>query len=208
MANAKLAYQSFQRLFAGERWQALEGKGARVQRPLWASTSTKDPLYRDVCYVEPLIGPHTVNTMPDETIEAFADHGVIKEFSVAADLDAAAQVLRDVAAAGIDMDCVTEQLLHEGVQKFLEPFDMLMRTLANKRQAILGERAGSQTMALGQLKSVVGSAYKALDNRQFSRRLWAHDALLWKDDAAQVAAIQQRLGWLDSVDTFRGHVEP
>jgi transaldolase/glucose-6-phosphate isomerase len=207
VANAKLAYQSFQRLFAGARWQALEGKGARVQRPLWASTSTKDPLYSDVCYVEPLIGPHTVNTMPDETIEAFADHGVIEAFSVAADLEAAEQVLRDVAAAGIDIDFVTEQLLHEGVQKFLEPFDTLMRTLANKRQAILGERAGSQTMALGKLKSVVGSAYKALDNRQFSRRLWAHDALLWKDDAAQVAAIEQRLGWLDSVDTFRNKVE-
>ena len=116
-------------------------------------------------------------------------------------------MLRDVAAAGIDIDFVTEQLLHEGVQKFLEPFDMLMRTLANKRQAILGERAGSQTLALGPLKSAVGSAYKALDTRQFSRRLWAHDALLWKDDAAQVAAIQQRLGWLDSVDTFRSHVD-
>ena len=82
IANAKLAYQSFKRIFSGERWRVLEEKGARRQRPLWASTSTKDPLYDDVRYVEPLIGPHTVNTMPDETIEAFADHGVIRENSV------------------------------------------------------------------------------------------------------------------------------
>jgi transaldolase/glucose-6-phosphate isomerase len=207
IASAKLAYQSFQRLFAGPRWQALEKQGARVQRPLWASTSTKDPLYSDVCYVEPLIGPHTVNTMPDETIDAFADHGRIEAFSVAADLAAAEQVLRDLAEVGVDLDFVTQQLLHEGVQKFLEPFDTLMRTLANKRQTILGERAGSQTIAMGKLKAAVTAAYKGLDNRQYCRRLWAHDPQLWKDDAAHVAAIRQRLGWLDSVTVFRGQVD-
>ena len=206
VANAKLAYQSFQRLFAGTHWQTLVDKGARVQRPLWASTSTKDPLYSDVCYVEPLIGPHTVNTMPDETIDAFANHGTIVAHSVEADVEAAAQDLRDLAAVGIDLDFVTQQLLHEGVQKFLEPFDTLMRTLANKRQAILGERAGSQSVALGPLKGAVAATHKALDNRQFSRRLWAHDALLWKDDAAQIAAIRTRLGWLDSVSAFRRQV--
>jgi transaldolase len=92
IANAKLAYQSFQRIFSGDRWRALEEKGARVQRPLWASTSTKDPVYDDVRYVEPLIGPHTVTTMPDETIDAFADHGVIRENSVEEDLDQARQI--------------------------------------------------------------------------------------------------------------------
>jgi transaldolase len=167
VANAKLAYQSFQRLFAGAHWQTLADRGARVQRPLWASTSTKDPLYSDVCYVEPLIGPHTVNTMPDETIDAFANHGTIVAHSVEADVEAAAQDLRDLAAVGIDLDFVTQQLLHEGVQKFLEPFDTLMRTLANKRQAILGERAGSQSVALGPLKGAVAATHKALDNRHF-----------------------------------------
>jgi transaldolase/glucose-6-phosphate isomerase len=207
VASARLAYQSFKTLFRGPSWQALQARGARVQRPLWASTSTKDPLYSDVCYVEPLIGPHTVNTMPDETIDAFAAHGVIVENSVEAELEQAQQVLRDLAAVGMDLDFVTQQLLHEGVQKFIDPFDTLMRTLASKRQAVLGERAGRQTMALGGLKSSVTATYKSLDNRQFGRRLWAHDPLLWKADARQGEAIRQRLGWLDSVETFRGQVD-
>jgi transaldolase len=137
VANAKLAYQSFKRLFSGPRWQALEAKGARVQRPLWASTSTKNPQYSDVVYVEPLIGPHTVNTMPDETIEAFAHHGVVVENSVEAHLDEARQVLRDLAAVGVDLDAATQQLQEEGVQKFIDPFDALLQALAAKQQTIL-----------------------------------------------------------------------
>jgi len=137
VANAKLAYQSFKRLFSGPRWQALEAKGARVQRPLWASTSTKNPQYSDVCYVEPLIGPHTVNTMPDETIEAFADHGVVSENSIAANLEEARQILRDLATVGVDLAAATQQLQEEGVQKFIDPFDVLMRSLTTKQQAIL-----------------------------------------------------------------------
>lgn len=207
VANAKLAYQSFKTIFNGARWQALATRGARVQRPLWASTSTKDPLYSDVCYVEPLIGPHTVNTMPDETIDAFADHGVIVENSVEANVEEARQMLHDLSAVGVDLDFVTQQLLHEGVQKFIDPFDALMRTLAVKRQTLLGERAGRQAMALGSLKSAVTSAYKALDSRQGARRLWAHDPHLWKAEAAQAEVIRQRLGWLDSVETFRGKLD-
>jgi transaldolase len=132
VANAKLAYQSFKRIFAEPRWQVLALHGAQVQKPLWASTSTKNPDYHDVMYVEPLIGPHTVNTMPDETIDAFADHGVIAENTVEADLDAARQVLHDLEAVGIDLDCATWQLQHEGVQKFIDPFDDLMDALAQK----------------------------------------------------------------------------
>jgi transaldolase/glucose-6-phosphate isomerase len=207
VASAKLAYQRFKAIFHGSRWQALVAKGARVQRPLWASTSTKDPLYSDVCYVEPLIGPHTVNTMPDETIDAFADHGTIVENSVEANLEEAQQVVHDLGSLGVDLDGVTQQLLNEGVQKFIDPFDTLMQTLANKRQTILGETAGSQTVAFGGVKAAVSSAYKALDSRQFTRRLWAHDPLLWKAEAASADAIRQRLGWLDSVETFRDKVD-
>ena len=137
VANAKLAYQSFKRLFSGPRWQALEAKGARVQRPLWASTSTKNPQYSDVSYVEPLIGAHTVNTMPDETIEAFADHGVVAENSVEAKLDEARQILRDLAAVGVDLEAATNQLQEEGVQKFVDPFAALIQALSAKQQAIL-----------------------------------------------------------------------
>ena len=141
IANAKLAYQSFKRLFGGERWQTLEAQGARVQRPLWASTSTKNPLYPDTLYVEPLIGPHTVNTMPDETIVAFADHGKVVANTIEADLEEAHRILRDLEGVGIDFHCVTWQLLNEGVQKFIEPYDALMQALTAKRQAILGERS-------------------------------------------------------------------
>ena len=141
IANAKLAYQGFTRLFGSERWHVLEAQGARVQRPLWASTSTKNPLYHDTRYVEPLIGPHTVNTMPAETIAAFADHGKVVANTIEADLEEAHHILRDLEGAGIDFHGVTWQLQNEGVQKFIEPYDALMQALTAKRQAILGERS-------------------------------------------------------------------
>ena len=133
IANAKLAYRSFKEIFSGDRWKALENKGARVQRPLWASTSTKNPDYSDVMYVEPLIGPDTVNTMPEETLDAFADHGRVVENSIERDLAAAHQTLADLEKVGIDFDCVTWQLLNEGVQKFIDPFQNLMATLQDKK---------------------------------------------------------------------------
>ncbi|HEV8716068.1 MAG TPA: transaldolase [Candidatus Binatia bacterium] len=141
-ANAKLAYQSFKKIFSGNRWQALERKGARVQRPLWASTGTKNPEYRDVRYVEPLIGPHTVSTMPEDTIAAFADHGVVRENSVEADLEEARQIFQALDTVGVNFDCVVWQLENEGVQKFIEPFDELMRALQGKCQQFLGDKAG------------------------------------------------------------------
>ncbi|MGQ4806744.1 Transaldolase [Candidatus Entotheonellaceae bacterium PAL068K] len=207
LASAKLAYQSFKTIFSGPGWQTLAVGEARVQRPLWASTSTKDPLYSDVCYVEPLIGPDTVNTMPDETIEAFADHGTLRANSVEAEVEAARQALNDLECVGIDINVAAQQLLNEGVQKFIEPFDVLIRTLANKRQAILAERSHRQTVAFGPLKSAAASVYTALDSRQTARRLWQHDPRLWKSDAEQMQAIRQRLGWLDSVATFRRQVD-
>jgi transaldolase/glucose-6-phosphate isomerase len=204
IANAKLAYQSFKKIFSGPQWEAFAARGARVQRPLWASTSTKDPLYHDVRYVEPLIGPGTVNTMPDETIDAFADHGVVQAATIEADLEAARQVFSDLQQVGVDFDCVAWQLENEGAQKFIDPFDQLMKTLADKRQKFLGERVSRQAMALGELKSSVTATFKALDGRQFGRRLFAPDAFLWTDDAQQADVIRQQLGWLHSIETFRG----
>jgi transaldolase len=141
VANAKLAYQSFKRLFGSEQWQALAARGAQVQRPLWASTSTKNPLYPDTCYVEPLIAPHTVTTMPDETIAAFADHGWVTANAIEADLEEAHDILRDLERVGIDFHCVTWQLQNEGVQKFIDPYDALMQALAAKIQEFLGAHA-------------------------------------------------------------------
>jgi transaldolase len=118
IANARLAYQRYERVFGGERWQALADAGAHPQRPLWASTSTKNPAYRDVMYVEDLIAPGVVNTMPEATIHAFADHGVVKPDTVTGMYGDAQQVLDDLAALGIDYDDVVDTLEREGVQKF------------------------------------------------------------------------------------------
>ena len=136
IANAKIAYQRFKAITQEERWKALAAQGARVQRMLWASTSTKNPSYRDVMYVEPLIGPHTVNTMPDETIAAFADHGVVAD-TVEQGVDEAYRVMQDLARLGIDFSQVTEELLKQGVDKFIEPYEALMKTLADKRERML-----------------------------------------------------------------------
>jgi transaldolase len=132
VANARLAYQSWKEAFSGERWAALEAKGASRQWCLWASTSTKNPAYRDVLYVEDLIGPETVNTMPEETIEAFQDHGEV-ELTLERDIDGAHRLFDELAAAGVDVADVTDVLEREGVQKFSDSFDELLDGIRAKR---------------------------------------------------------------------------
>jgi transaldolase len=136
IANAKLAYQHFLETFQGERWEYLRSKGARVQAPLWASTSTKNPAYRDVMYVEELIGPDTVNTMPLETIEAFQDHGEVRGNTVTEGVDEAHEVFADLAKAGVDYDDVVLTLEQEGVQKFADSFTEILDGVTAKRKAI------------------------------------------------------------------------
>jgi transaldolase len=133
IANAKLAYEHYQQTFSGERWEYLESKGASPQRCLWASTSTKNPDYRDVIYVEELIGPDTVNTMPLETIEAFQDHGEVRGDTVTEKVDEAHKLFADIAKVGIDYDDVTETLELEGVQKFADSFEELLEGVRAKR---------------------------------------------------------------------------
>ena len=135
IANAKLAYQTYKEKFAGDRWQALADKGASAQRCLWASTSTKNPDYRDVIYVEELIGPNTVNTMPLETIEAFQDHGEVAN-ALEEDVDAARKVFDDLSAVGIDMEDVGQTLEREGVKKFADSFQELLEDVKQKRDAL------------------------------------------------------------------------
>jgi transaldolase len=137
IANAKLAYQNFLDAFSGERWEFLKGKGANVQRPLWASTSVKNPSYRDVMYVEELIGPHTVNTMPDETIAAFQEHGEVSGDTVTEGVDAARKVFADLADAGVDYDDVSLTLEEEGVQKFADSFAELLEGIRSKRDLLV-----------------------------------------------------------------------
>ena len=135
IANAKLAHQKYLETFAGSRWDALAAKGATKQRCLWASTSTKNPNYRDVMYIEQLIGPETVNTMPEETLEAFQDHGQVAE-TLTKDVDAARKLFEDLREAGIDYDDVVETLEREGVQKFSDSFAELMEGIKEKRGAL------------------------------------------------------------------------
>jgi transaldolase len=138
IANARQAYQNFLRIFSGKRWKTLVAKGARVQRPLWASTSTKDKAYSDVMYVETLIGRDTVNTMPTATIAAYRDHGQPAPDRVLQDADWAITLFRKLAALGLDMDEITELLLRDGVDKFAKSFDDLLASLQEKAQRLSG----------------------------------------------------------------------
>jgi len=136
IANAKMAYQRFRQAFKSERWQRLESSGAHIQRVLYASTSTKNPHYPDTLYVDNLIGVNTVNTIPPETIQAFLDHGKVT-LTLENDLDKVRIQLSELAELGIELDNVTQELLDEGVQKFAEPFDKLIDSIATKRMGFI-----------------------------------------------------------------------
>ena len=136
IANAKLAYRHWQEAFSGDRWAALAAAGARPQRCLWASTSTKNPAYRDVLYVEELVGPETVNTMPAETIAAFQDHGEVRGATLTEGVEEAHALLAELAGAGVDYDDVVETLEREGVQKFSDSFADLLEGIETKLRAV------------------------------------------------------------------------
>lgn len=140
IANAKLVYQRFKEIFGSERFQKLEDRGASVQRVLWASTSTKNPDYSDVRYVERLIGPHTVNTIPPGTLDAFQDHGEIPGNTIEEDVDNAREQLDALSSLGINLDDITEHLQEKGVKKFANPFDDLLEAISTKKERLLSAR--------------------------------------------------------------------
>jgi transaldolase/glucose-6-phosphate isomerase len=192
IANAKLAYRRFKRLFAGARWEKLSAKGAHVQRLLWASTGTKNPVYSDVLYVEELVGADTVNTMPPATMDAFRDHGKVRA-SLAENVGEAELTMATLARCDISIDAITEKLVEEGVQLFAEAFDKLLGALSRKRRAVLGDRLDSQSVTLpAEMEKAVAVSLEAWRRDGNVRRLWAGDASLWTgaDEA-------QWLGWLD-----------
>lgn len=140
VANARIAYESFQRIFSGPRWEALAAKGARVQRPLWASTSTKNPDYSDTLYVDDLIGPDTVNTMPNQTIDAARDHATPAR-TVDKDVEQAHATIREIKAAGVDVDrIVLQELVDEGVKSFGDSYDSLLESIGNKASELVAAR--------------------------------------------------------------------
>ena len=195
IANAKLAYRRWQKRFSGARWDKLKKLGARPQQLLWASTGTKNPAYSDVLYIDELIGPETVNTMPEKTMDAFRDHGKVRD-SLTTDVDAAAQTISTIERAGISLDAVTAKLVDDGVTLFCDSFDKLNAALAEKRGRMLGKALDEQTLALPEpLKKELDKAAEAWRSRGNIRRLWSEDATLWtgRDEG-------DWLGWLDVVD--------
>jgi transaldolase/glucose-6-phosphate isomerase len=202
IANAKLTYQRYQELFSGRRWQALTSRGAQTQRLLWASTGTKNPNYRDVVYVEELIGPDTVNTMPPATFDAFRDHGRPRA-SLVEDVESAADTMATLAEVGISMKEVTDKLLIEGVQLFSDAFGKLLKAV-EKQTGRAG--AASLNRLTYTLPEPLAAAVKALlaewgvENKV--RKLWARDASLWsgRDEA-------QWLGWLGITNDQLAHIE-
>jgi transaldolase/glucose-6-phosphate isomerase len=210
VANAKLAYQRYLRLFAGERWHALAANGAKPQRLLWASTGTKNKAYSDVLYVEELIGPDTISTMPLATIESFRDHGKLRD-TLQADVAEAQRLLGELDRAGVSLQAVTDKLIRDGVRLFADAADKLFGVVAHKRIEILGDRVDPQNVALDQqLKKRVDEIADEWRTHGNVRRLWQRDKLLWTNNDED-----RWLGWLDSIDdaqiaeyaTFAGEIK-
>ena len=196
IANAKLAYDEYQKTFAGARWEKLKVKGARVQRPLWASTSTKNPAYPDTIYINHLIGPETVNTVPPATLEAFKDHGVAA-MTLVRGLDEAHNDIDQLEAAGISMDVVTQELEDEGIKAFADAFTQLLATIDERRK--------NAASSLGPVADSASKRISQLEADSVPARLWKHDPFLWapaKDVAGQ-HEVTIRMGWLDSTDKAR-----
>jgi len=193
IANAKLAYQDYKRLFAGARWDALAAKGAKPQRLLWASTGTKNKAYRDVLYVEELIGPNTVNTVPPATLDAFRDHGTVRD-SLEENIEDARRALDELARAGISLDAITADLVKDGVKQFADAADKLYGAVAHKRAAVLGAGLDGQVMSVGDgLGQAIGKAAEEWRSSAKIRRLWQRDKSVWTNSDED-----KWLGWLTS----------
>ena len=203
VANAKLAYRKFKEIFHGPRFAELKSKGAQVQRCLWASTGTKNPNYSDVLYVDNLIGPETVNTVPPATYTAIRDHGQVAltlEEGIA-ECRALFDQLRDV---GIDIKAVTEKLQKDGLDAFVTSFDTLAESIESKRDAVLSGINERLTASLGKYSDAVSAAIKEADKGDVMRRIWRKDASLWKQDEAHQKIIKNALGWLTVPDMMIG----
>jgi transaldolase/glucose-6-phosphate isomerase len=202
IANAKLVYRRYQELFSGRRWQGLARQGAQTQRLLWASTGTKNPSYRDVLYVEELVGPDTVNTMPPGTLDAFRDHGRPRA-SLMEDSDAAFDTMSMLGEAGISMKAVTDQLLADGVRLFSEAFGKLLKAIEKQSQRTVPDRTNRLTHTLPEpLAGAVAHSLAEWRAQGKVRRLWARDASLWtgKDEG-------QWLGWLGITNDQLAHID-
>jgi transaldolase/glucose-6-phosphate isomerase len=193
IANAKLAYVKFKELFSGPRWEALAAKGAKVQRLLWASTGVKNKAYPDTLYIDRLIGPQTVNTMPPATMDAFRDHGTVKADAIEDDVEGAKAILAALEKAGISLAKITHDLVDDGVKQFADAFDKLLGAVASKLKQSRKEPVAVQSIRIDDpvLQKAVADEMEAWRSGGKIRRLWAGDAALWTGDDES-----KWLGWL------------
>jgi transaldolase / glucose-6-phosphate isomerase len=218
IANAKLAYQLFRRVFSSERFIRLRDKGARVQRPLWASTGTKNPKYSDVLYVETLIGPDTVNTLPPATYAAFRDHGKV-ELTIEQDVEAATQVLDTFEAKGFSLTEITAKLTADGVKSFSDSFEELMLTIEARRDLVVrrlsdrvvlhGMERGAPVVATSAdpNASALGAAIERIEKENFIPRMFRKDSSLWSKDESHRKIIDNALGWIHVPELMRSRLD-
>ncbi|HEY0173930.1 MAG TPA: bifunctional transaldolase/phosoglucose isomerase, partial [Pyrinomonadaceae bacterium] len=203
VANAKLAYEKYKEIFHGERFAALKGKGAQVQRCLWASTGTKNPKYSDVLYVDNLIGPETVNTVPPATYTAIRDHGKVA-LTLEEGLDECRTLIAELAEVGIDLKAVTEKLQRDGLAAFVGSFDTLVESIESKRDALLSGINERVSASLGKYADAVSAAIREAEKGDVMRRVWRKDAALWKSEEEHQKIIRNSLGWLNVADVVIG----
>ena len=204
VANSKVVYRRFLEIFHGEGFAALRQRGARVQRPLWASTGTKNPAYSDVLYVENLIGAETVNTLPPETLNAFRDHGKVRGTTVREGLAEADAALARLPSLGIDLNAVTEKLQRDGVAAFAASFDQLMAALEKKRESMTSPALDRLELHLGKYQRRVAKRLNDWQAAEFGSRLWKKDHTLWSKEPQ--AELTDRMGWLELPQTMERQV--
>lgn len=207
VANSKLIYQEFKKIFGSDKFLKLQKSGATIQKVLWGSTSCKNPAYPDLLYVETLVGPDTVNTMPQVTLDAVLDHGNIKPGSIEEGVAESREAVSKLSALGFDLNQIGETLQKDGVRLFIESFESLMKTLELKREAFSKQKkqAAKETYSLSsQTVSSVKSKIAALEGRDFLNRFLKGDANLWKSEDYHQASINNRLGWMTAHDWIMG----
>jgi transaldolase/glucose-6-phosphate isomerase len=202
IANAKIAYRMYEDIFSGDRWRALTAHGARPQRLLWASTSTKNPAFPDTLYVDELIGPDTVNTVPPATLDAFQDHGVV-EITLTVDVNEARTQIARLQELGIDLDAVTAKLQDDGVTAFAKAFVSLMESVAHKRRELLAKRL-AMTSSLGTYETAVDRALGEMRDLNIINRIWDQDYTVWKPEPTEIS---NRLGWLRIAEVMNNKLD-
>jgi len=198
IANAKAAYRDYSQLFSGDRWEALTAKGAKAQRLLWASTSTKDPSYPDTLYVDELIGDYTVNTIPPKTLDAWLDHGTTEE-RLSTNLSEAENQLKELADIGISLTEITDKLQEDGVASFASAFASLMDSIESKRDRLLARKESIASSMSSEYREHVDAAQVYMREHNTIGRIWKHDHTVWSEDSTEIT---NRLGWLHSPEVM------